>query len=54
MLVHALQSTHDGPHSYVTILLTFLQMVLWHPEGLVILKHATPWADLTAFLGQGP
>jgi len=54
MLVHALHSTHDGPHSYVTILLTFLQTVLQHPEGPATLEHAKPWADLAVFLGGGP
>jgi len=38
MLVHTLWSTRDGPNSYVTILLTFLQPVLWHPEGLATLE----------------
>jgi len=42
MLAHALQSTHDGPSSYVTILLTFLQLVLRHPEGLATLERAMP------------
>jgi protein SMG6 len=46
--------TCDGPNSYVTILLTFLQTVLRKPEGLVALERAIPWTDLAAFLSQGP
>jgi len=42
MLVHTLRSTRDSPNSYVTILLTFLQLVLRHPEGLATLEHAMP------------
>jgi len=42
MLAHALQSTCDSPNSYVTILLTFLQPVLRHPEGLATLERAMP------------
>ena len=53
LLAHALRSTRDGPNSYVTILLTFLQMVLRHPEGLATLEHAMPRTDLAAFLGRG-
>ena len=49
MLAHALRSTRDRSNPYVTILLTFLQMVLQRP-GLATLKHAIPWADLAAFL----
>jgi hypothetical protein len=45
MLMHALWSMRDGPNSYVTVLLTFLQTVLRHPEGLASLEHAVPWAD---------
>ncbi len=54
MLTHALRSTRDGPNSYVTVLLTFLQTVLRHPEGLASLERAVPWADLAAFLSHGP
>jgi len=54
MLAHALRSTRDGPNSYVTILLTFLQTVLRHPEGLATLERAIPWSDLAAFLDRGP
>jgi protein SMG6 len=54
MFAHALRSTRDGPNSYVTILLTFLQTVLRKPEGLASLKRAIPWTDLAAFLSQGP
>ena len=54
MLAHALRSTRDGPNSYVTILLTFLQTVLRHPEGLATFERAIPWADLATFLAQGP
>jgi hypothetical protein len=54
MLAHALRSTRDGPNSYVTILLTFLQTVLRKPEGLASLERAIPWTDLAAFLSQGP
>ena len=53
MLVHALQSTLNGPDSYVTIILTFLQTALRHPEGLAMFERAIPWAALTTFLGQG-
>jgi len=44
MLAHALRSTRDGPNLYVTIILTFLQTVLQHPEGLAMLECAIPWA----------
>jgi protein SMG6 len=54
MLAHALRSTRDGPNSYVTILLTFLQTVLRKPEGLASLERAIPWTDLARFLSQGP
>ena len=54
MLAHALRSTRDGPNSYVTILLTFLQTVLRKPEGLASLERAIPWTDVAAFLSQGP
>src|SRR6266849_7568747 len=54
MLAHALRSTRDGPNSYVTIILTFLQTVLRKPEGLASLERAIPWTDLAAFLSQGP
>jgi protein SMG6 len=54
MLAHALRSTRDGPNSYVTILLTFLQTILRKPEGLASLERAIPWTDLAAFLSQGP
>jgi len=53
MLAHAVRSTHDGPNSYVTIILTFLQTVLQHPEGLAMLERAIPWAVLAAFFGRG-
>jgi len=53
MLAHTLRSTHNGPNSYVTILLTFLLTVLQHPEGLTMLECAIAWADLATFLGQG-
>src|SRR5216683_5218252 len=53
VLAYALQSTHDRPNPYVTILLTFLQTVLWHPEGLAMLKRVIPWLDLDAFLDHG-
>jgi hypothetical protein len=39
MLAHTLQSTHDSPNPYVTILLTFLQSVLQKPEGFASLEH---------------
>jgi hypothetical protein len=54
LLAHALRSKRDGPNSYVTILLTFLQTVLQHPEGLATLERAIPWSDLAASLGRGP
>ena len=54
LLAHALRSKCDGPNSYVTIILTFLQTVLQHPEGLAALERAIPWSDLAAFLGRGP
>ncbi|KAI0303402.1 hypothetical protein B0F90DRAFT_1911396 [Multifurca ochricompacta] len=54
MLAHALRSKHDVPNPYVTILLTFLQAVLRHPEGLATLERAVPWADLAVFLSRGP
>jgi protein SMG6 len=54
MLTHALRLTRDGPNSYVTVLLTFLQTILRHPEGLASFERAVPWADLAAFLSHGP
>src|SRR6266404_1120701 len=54
MLAHALRSTRDGPNSYVTILLMFLQTLLRHPEGLSALERAIPWADLATFLTRAP
>ena len=54
MLAHALRSKRDGPNSYVTIILTFLQTVLQHPEGLATLERAIPWSDLAAFLARAP
>jgi hypothetical protein len=54
MLVHALRSTRDGPNPYITILLTFLQSVLWKPEGLASLERAILWTESAAFLSQGP
>ena len=54
LLSHALRSKRDNPNSYVTILLTFLQTVLQHPEGFATLERAIPWSDLAAFLGRGP
>ena len=54
MLAHALRSTRDGPNSYVTVILTFLQTVLRKPEGLSCLERAIPWKDLATFLSQGP
>ena len=53
MLAHALQSTRDVPNPYVTILLTFLQTILRHPEGLATFERVIPWADLAAFLTRG-
>jgi protein SMG6 len=53
MLAHALRSTRDVPNPYVTILLTFLQTILRHPEGLATFERAIPWADLAAFLTRG-
>jgi protein SMG6 len=54
MLSHALRSKRDGPNSYVTTILTFLQTVLQHPEGLAMFERTIPWSDLAAFLGRGP
>jgi hypothetical protein len=54
MLAHALWSTRDGPNSYVTVLLTFLQSVLRNPEGLAALERAIPWTDLATFLSKMP
>jgi hypothetical protein len=54
MLAHALRSTRDRPNSYVTILLTFLQTVLRHPDGLAMFERAIPWVDLATFLSRGP
>jgi hypothetical protein len=54
MLAHALQSTCDGPNPYVTVLLTFLQSVLWITECLAALECAISWTELAAFLSQGP
>ncbi|KAI9463378.1 hypothetical protein F5148DRAFT_1313175 [Russula earlei] len=54
MLAPALRSTRDGPNAYVTILVTFLQTVLRHPEGLATLERSIPWTDLAAFLSRGP
>ncbi len=56
MLAHALRSTRDGPNSYVTVLLTFLQSVLRNPnpECLASLERAIPWTDLASFLSKGP
>jgi hypothetical protein len=56
ILAHTLLSTggtcdRSIDDSYVTIPLTFLQTVLWHPKGLAMLEHAiTIWLDLAAFL----
>jgi hypothetical protein len=49
MLAHTLQSTRDGLSSYVAILLTFLQTVLWKPEGLASLECAILWTDLCSY-----
>ena len=53
VLAYALWSTCDRPNPYVTILLTFLQTVLRHPEGLAMLEHVIPWLDLDVFLDHG-
>ena len=54
MLAHALPSTRDCPNLYDTILLTFRQTVLRHPEGLAMFERAIPWTDLATFLSRGP
>ena len=54
MLAHALRSTRDAPNPYITILLTFLQTILRHPEGLAAFERAIPWTDLAVFLTRGP
>ena len=54
MLAHALWPTRDSPNSYVTFLLTFLQTVLRHPEGLAMFECTIPWVDFATFLGRGP
>ncbi len=48
MLTHAFWSTRDGPSSYATLLLTFLQTVLQKLEGLTSLERAISWMDLAA------
>lgn len=50
MLTHTLWSTCNVPNLYVTILLMFLQTIIWHLEGLSALKCAIPWEDLAVFL----
>ena len=54
MLAHTLWPTRDSPNSYATFLLTFLQTVLRHPEGLAMFERAIPWVDFAGFLGRGP
>jgi hypothetical protein len=59
ILAHTLLSTGSTrdrsiDDSHVTIPLTFLQTILWHPEGLAMLERAiTIWLDLAAFLDRG-
>jgi protein SMG6 len=54
MLAHALRSKRDTPNSYVTIILTFLQTVLQHSQGVAALERAIPWSDLATFVRRGP
>jgi hypothetical protein len=35
-------------------ILMFLQMIVWHPDGLSALEPAIPWTDLAVFLMCAP
>ncbi|KAI0262907.1 hypothetical protein BC834DRAFT_889594 [Gloeopeniophorella convolvens] len=54
MLAHALKHTGATPNPYITVILTFMQTILRHPEGLATLERAIPWAELAAFYKRAP